>query len=950
MITKDIIYLSNLFIKQAQHTEFDKNINNELTRQKNLEYNWFKKKNFPQLQSNFGDLYYCNDPKYTEWYNTIPESSFYQDPKNISDKLSLPDIEDYHLKLPEKYKNEFLQKYNALKIKLSQFKEIYDYGNELLSKKPINYIENLSLIELIKNLPEILYFKLIEHQHKKIGNTYDEILYKFLNSKINLFKSDVAEYYNSTYFSDAINDLNNINEVLDRYLNKYDIVPQRAEKLRKKLQEFVDNFLSDKSNLQKLHNLNKFKTPLDVLNDIIKFPEWELNIIYLPSYLTKLFKSYSDRFTNRYIGQISTHVKDNLHRDFIKILNDKIDFYKDIVFNIREDATVLINSNPPPSPSDFEIFFNNKIKPILLKNNVNIESYFIFNNLDEKERQNIIESFLMKLTRLNSRFTNHENLMYETITKIKNNYLNLKFEQIVNKDLLNEFDQILKKELVNKILLKFPDDPIEKDLHANIFKALPNNNTLIAVLQFGDFSFKNIAAAIENNLKCNLSPKEMANLVKMAIKDIGLMNNLIIPGDEKFILYKVLEKINKKDVNNIVKYFYKNNDDNYTSDINDLYRDIDRYNNNGSKKIISDKELINIFIKIIRAPETIKTDLSNLREVIKIAHDSASEITPDQIITICQNKNFNLILKLDAVKKLYSLYISIMVNGGINNIQKKYKNSISALKSKKIISHYFIDNLKKIILLFESNQKFNPEIKNFDKLMALCNQVDSDFTILKSAEAYQELYEKAENKIPEIFLLDYSINPRLRFRVLKDKDPRHLKIGVETNCCQRVGDNAAGETAARDSFINKEAGVLILEWLNDNKIWVILSQSYFHYVPRHNSYILDNVESNSKNINLSGIKLEEVYAYYASQISNKLNVQYFLAGKGYSKLEIDKFNSKSLRNDPRTFNPNSLTKERRTHYTDFKPKSSIDLTRPKFKIKSNPNTWGETKQESNDRE
>jgi len=48
---------------------------------------------------------------------------------------------------------------------------------------------------------------------------------------------------------------------------------------------------------------------------------------------------------------------------------------------------------------------------------------------------------------------------------------------------------------------------------------------------------------------------------------------------------------------------------------------------------------------------------------------------------------------------------------------------------------------------------------------------------------------------------------------------------------------------AVDSFINPLAGVLVLY-----KDYMLLSQSYFHYVPEDQGFILDNIEYNENNV------------------------------------------------------------------------------------------------------
>lgn len=208
---------------------------------------------------------------------------------------------------------------------------------------------------------------------------------------------------------------------------------------------------------------------------------------------------------------------------------------------------------------------------------------------------------------------------------------------------------------------------------------------------------------------------------------------------------------------------------------------------------------------------------------------------------------------------------------------------------------------------------------------------ETDLETLENANVIKEFLADYKPKNKQLFKLDLQIFDNLRFRVLKDKDPRMLRVGIETNCCQRIG--GYGEVAARDSFINPLAGVLILEYKNPEGQWKLLSQSYFYYVPEDNSYILDNVEENALNVRNSRVDLDKAYAYLAQNAKNKLKVKYFLSGKGYSKIdkEGNKFKTYKIDGqDPRYFDKRVLTPSKRNFYTDFNEKSSIDLLSPKF--------------------
>jgi hypothetical protein len=129
-----------------------------------------------------------------------------------------------------------------------------------------------------------------------------------------------------------------------------------------------------------------------------------------------------------------------------------------------------------------------------------------------------------------------------------------------------------------------------------------------------------------------------------------------------------------------------------------------------------------------------------------------------------------------------------------------------------------------------------------------------------------------------------------------------------------------------DSYINPLAGVLVLE-IKDESSWELASQSYFHYVPETNSYILDNVEHNRnvvRKIYSKGLKsLEMLYAMLAEYAKKVYNVENFLSGSGYSKINTDDFGKKRMDRDPRNF---SVSKK----YTDWSSRSSIDLLTPNF--------------------
>lgn len=950
---QDIINLSNLFIKKAQHTEFDKTV----TEQKNYKENYFGKYHSRRPQQ-FTFETPDEEGNVKPWVEPIDFQSTIK-PINLSEDLNLPEIEKFHIKLPEEYQDEFLETYNLLREEVNNFKSVYNDANETLAKgDPDLGLEHLHLIEAVRKFPDLFYLKAIYFQNRKFGKqgNRNKYLADFINGAFNVFNSKKYEYEREP---SVIREMNSIIGWIQNALQQYDSIPERAEKFRKKLQQSVDLFLSDKKNLKDLNTLNKFPEAKEALTkkvvddytayydrNFFDIRDSELDNLYLDKYLKKLTRMLSDRFTHDTINHVSSKVFSNLRQyvdSLIKEIDDKytniLHMYVDeakfitdkrllseeelsnVLNNLLEDAKTPSNL---PTRDQLIIKFYEKFKKELLKCNIDFESYISFKKINN---EGFIRTYISGLSSFPDFILNNfesereaRGMFYKLIEGRKIENLIENRQKITSPEFKSKIEEMYQKELVKKLFLRFPDAAAENVL-----------------LSEGSYSFKSIANLIKKILP--IDGNELLSLVKYCIKNDEILIN--ITGNElsSNIIYRVLNKNNKKDFNNLIKYF---SDRNLLEDIYHNFRSVNYYNTNGNKRIISEKDLELLSSDIIRTPETQNIDLANLKHVFLVAHNSASNLTLDQLRNICKNQNFGILSKIDAIKKIYSVYMGIQSEGGIKFINKQYKSGIKTLKERKLISYNFINNLKKLCDLFDSNKKINPEVAGFDQMIAFCNKVDSDLTMVKTAEAYKELYEKSEEKIPELFLIDFSINPKLRFRVLRDKDPRHLKIGVETNCCQRVGENAIGETAARDSFINKEAGVVILEWYNDRE-WLILAQSYFHYVPKDNGYILDNVEMNERNVSLSGVNLEEVYAYYAREMTHKLDLKYFIAGRGYSKINPTKFGNLKMKRDPRRFNPGSLTPSKREHYIDFKVPNSINLNQPKFKIKSDPKTWGQDK-------
>ena len=123
-----------------------------------------------------------------------------------------------------------------------------------------------------------------------------------------------------------------------------------------------------------------------------------------------------------------------------------------------------------------------------------------------------------------------------------------------------------------------------------------------------------------------------------------------------------------------------------------------------------------------------------------------------------------------------------------------------------------------------------------------------------------------------------------------------------------------------DSFINPLAGVLILNSGN-----TLVSQSYFHYVPEDNGFILDNVEASESaldSLQITTDKLSKIYRLYALKMKEKYpDIKYIKCGTGYSDIDTDMFEMVSEKEDPRHFEVDKP-------YSDYNEESHLDLLRP----------------------
>jgi hypothetical protein len=298
--------------------------------------------------------------------------------------------------------------------------------------------------------------------------------------------------------------------------------------------------------------------------------------------------------------------------------------------------------------------------------------------------------------------------------------------------------------------------------------------------------------------------------------------------------------------------------------------------------------------------------------------------------------------KLFKINQDGSIGERIVISSLINDWETlKFEDMVDTIKGilEKIITEKsYADTFFSALVMTIFDETFDKKVDEIRRNSSSQAQYNRDLVVkrkIQKATTYFKIIEESGNLIKymdgaikkdrRLFNFEYTDKDNLfRFRVLRDGDPYHFSVGVDTACCQRIG--GAGENAAIDSFQNPLAGVLLLEF-NINGSWVTGAQSYFHYVPKQNGIILDNVETNNSNCSKffanKNYTLNDMYNAAAVYFKDKNKLEYVRCGINYNKLSNSQFTrTKISGSDPRHF--------QYSKYTDFSASSHIDLLKPNF--------------------
>lgn len=768
------------------------------------------------------------------------------------------------------------------------------------------------------------YFLIIQkeyNEHKDIvknkisGESINEILNDAIDVSLKLLKKNIVlrffeDFRNEEVFKYNKKEATKIRAFIDfqTSLNEKTILFKTFDEIQTngatKLKEKLNEYLLDPNNIDKLKAIkNNDKLKLNIFDGLISYIR---NSGYRFFDVEKINKMMDDLITS----SIESPIAQTYRYESRIYLDEVASKVKERMKNLLKDF-LTETKNAPPEKIEKELskFFDlNKFK--------RMAGFSLFG---DKNRVNDVISILPNyINELNyedftSMFWRHGSSLKDDV--YAKGYSSEQLNEVIDKEAYNSLKQIFAELLEQKFAKHGINIPLTKLME-----------------DVGDFGIKDIIDHYGNEIgNKDFIGKFIGAVLKRPEATDRRTPYYYLYGsflthykfEEKMnFLLDLSEKFKIQDMNKLIDVFL---DDVISTNVERIYNELESvYDNDSetSKDLLSKSEIKEIIFDSIKSIGTIKKDINNVVQIAREVHNYGTDIDPVTLKKLVTNPNISQ-TNLDIVKKFNSLIIKIAANGGPEEFLNKFKDEIEKTQNRNLVTRDFQERLKNIFRFFDSSIKINPSSPEFTKIKNLINKTNSDIETITSLKEFEKYYDKADKvkKIPELFRLNMDVSQNVRFRVLPDLDPQYFTVGNETDCCQSPG--GAGEEAMVDSFINPNAGVVVLEHNVDGD-WKTVAQSYFHYVPEDNGYILDNVETAPKIENISNIPIEDFYAYWAQEKMKELNLKYFQSGRSYSDIDREKFNTIESEKDPRSFAVDYP-------YTDWHTNSyNIDLSKPNF--------------------
>jgi hypothetical protein len=685
---------------------------------------------------------------------------------------------------------------------------------------------------------------------------------------------------------------------------------------------------------------------------------------------------------------------DELDSDFIKFNNieefkkyfiyENDDFNQIVIDGITEYICKHIIEDFQNTAQDydenFDIFFEKKVNDILSENNYLdfvLDKYRVINAHIHRMFIDYCNSYLRKITSDNLHKIEYNNLTLDVTDKsLKGVNIRdyLSKDQIIRLCIMSRgyysedapgktraienahsFNEVIKK--IDKIINKFMNLFKSYYYYSSFSNDFVTNLKKILIKQAQDEeSFlrkRSNSMGIIDNLKFN---------------NINIINKPII-ADEKPIYSLTSDKTDGDLLNqfeSFINQFEKNSkyircyfkffpDEEYSfrnlnTSVNDIKNNIIKIlnfiNSNSIYKNLHDNVDDNILLFLNeRFKEkdfgTKKEKIERFTQIAQLLHNFNSK----HYDYILKNSKY---LEKSYLKNIFDLHnvignaYHVSINDGVNFIKKL--KEITSKDKKAIPQKYLTEDMLYCISSLNNIKNSNDVDLIIEKILSNnpSESVKKFKYILENIlnyEAVKKWTEVAQPKSEEVFSPGFSTDT-FRFRVLGDLDPYHFSVGVDTNSCQAIG--GAGESAAVDSFINPNAGVVVLEAKYDG-VWSLTAQSYFHFVEIKEgdiikkAIILDNIEAGKL---IDKYDKGTFYPNAYAVLGNYLRQEGFdIVGCGTKFTTVlgpneghNLFNTIEIEKDPRHF---EVEKHNIIRYTDVRVSNSmvmLDLLRPKFEI------------------
>lgn len=759
-----------------------------------------------------------------------------------------------------------INKFIKLSYNYQEFDKVF-YDNEFREAVDI-LLENNSIDDIFSYLRSNYYYDLNADFHNVVKYLQDKskLSLKELSNKINISVQDVdIGHFLNLYSVDELLNLEITSNMSDGLVNK--LVNIYINSPTEKVKEFVNKYLLKSGLIGKSYE-----------DDKKLFHTLNTSDLFIDTILERSLNNFKSTINifgdNKFIISVDSSVRQNF--------TNKILLNKEFINKMLNEATLIQIDNFFKSSNIYACLFHNK------------EAYDIY-------------SYIIIIRNLKE--ANEFRQKQEVNNKNKNSS---EYNNFITNRNYNNFNEILKT--INAEKVSF--NGIKKALLE--FKGLVPVNLLLSLrMPMNEFNIISNKVKLEENIS---NSKNTLN----DIKDTTLFNiynlnnkilNLII---EDITLYK----INHKNINEIfldyIKLTNKSPESIYHESLKQnpflLYKVSDFSKELSDDFYTKEYKGLNSFL--------IFPKFQNFTQYFNLLNrklELAKEIHNDGDYLEYANTIFNN-TKLDLEEDYVDDLLSVLefLKDKENNLQKL--NQI-ALKFKEKGTNLDVNEFNEGLV---KSEKYINDFNSFNlnpssDFVRTVKALDTTIGYVNMFDAVSKYIEIAEPKDPNLFKLEASFDG-FEFKVLRDYDPLHFRIGIETDCCQRL--SGAGEEAAVDSFINSLAGVLVLY-----KDYMLLSQSYFHYVPEDKGFILDNIEYNENNVKKfdKNIKNEQsswlagIYQKYGEILKEKNpEIKYLKLGTSYSKVTLDNFKPNQLLEDPREFKVEDP-------YTDFDESKHVDI-------------------------